>query len=294
MSRFLEALKSGRVLLMDGAMGTQLQRAGIGEGECYEAWNLTHPVKVSAIHQAYVDAGAKVLLTNTFQANPEALSKHGLEEQLERIIEQGIFLARSVAGPNCFVLAAFGPFNPSERQTDSTRRQIARMLRAASGADGWLFETCSNTLNFSLALKCCERREVADALPFLFSWTYMRTPDGLIRTINKRSPLLCARLVRNHPLGVNCGRDIGMDEIIEIIRRYRLVTDLPLFARPNAGTPTRVGDLWVYPLTPEKMAERLPKLLEAGVSMVGGCCGTTPEHIAAIRPVVDEWNARRI
>jgi len=94
-------------------------------------------------------------------------------------------------------------------------------------------------------------------------------------------------------LGVNCGRDIGTDEIIEIIHRYREETQLPVFARPNAGTPTRVGDRWVYPLTPEKMAERLSELLEAGVSMVGGCCGTTPEHIAAMRPIVDAWNAKR-
>jgi 5-methyltetrahydrofolate--homocysteine methyltransferase len=84
-------------------------------------------------------------------------------------------------------------------------------------------------------------------------------------------------------LGVNCGRDIGMDEVIEIIRRYRQVTKLPLFARPNAGTPQREGERWVYPQTPEMMAERLPELFEAGATMVGGCCGTTPEHIAAFR-----------
>jgi methionine synthase I (cobalamin-dependent) len=94
-------------------------------------------------------------------------------------------------------------------------------------------------------------------------------------------------------IGVNCGRDIGMDEVIEITRRHRQVTDLPLFARPNAGTPTRVGERWAYPHTPEKMASRLPELLEAGVTMVGGCCGTTPQHIAAFRPFIDEFNARR-
>jgi 5-methyltetrahydrofolate--homocysteine methyltransferase len=93
-------------------------------------------------------------------------------------------------------------------------------------------------------------------------------------------------------LGVNCGKDIGMDEIIEIIRQYRKVTDLPLFARPNAGTPTKKGKRWVYPLTPKEMAARLPELLEAGVCMVGGCCGTTPAHIAAMRPIVDAWNRR--
>jgi 5-methyltetrahydrofolate--homocysteine methyltransferase len=94
-------------------------------------------------------------------------------------------------------------------------------------------------------------------------------------------------------LGVNCGRDITIDDCAEIICRYRTVTDLPLFARPNAGTPTNVDGQWVYPHTPEQMAAELPKLLEAGVSMVGGCCGTTPAHIAAFRRVVDDWNVKK-
>ena len=84
-----------------------------------------------------------------------------------------------------------------------------------------------------------------------------------------------------------------MDELIEIVRHYRRATDLPLFARPNAGTPARVDGRWVYPHTPEDLAARLPELLEAGVSMVGGCCGTTPDHIAALRPVIDKWNKKR-
>src|SRR5215475_5596902 len=109
MYRFREALHSGRVLLMDGAMGTELQRAGIREGECYELWNLTQPEKVRAIHQAYLDAGAEVVLTNTFQANPTALERHGLLERLEAINRAGLDLARSAAGPDCFVLASVGP-----------------------------------------------------------------------------------------------------------------------------------------------------------------------------------------
>jgi methionine synthase I (cobalamin-dependent) len=94
-------------------------------------------------------------------------------------------------------------------------------------------------------------------------------------------------------LGVNCGRDLGMDEVVEIIRRYLVVTNQPFFARPNAGTPIRLGERWVYPHDPETRQGRLPELLEAGVAMVGGCCGTTPQTIAAFRPVVDRWNARR-
>src|SRR5436190_23316811 len=111
MSRFFDALHSGRVLLMDGAMGTELHRAGIADGECHETWNLTHPDAVRAIHQAYVNAGATVLLTNTFQANPATLAKHGLEVPLEKIQEAAIELARAAAGPERFVVASIGPMD---------------------------------------------------------------------------------------------------------------------------------------------------------------------------------------
>jgi methionine synthase I (cobalamin-dependent) len=134
-------------------------------------------------------------------------------------------------------------------------------------------------------------------LPVLLSLTYRHEENGGgLLTFSGHSPEWFARRARDYgiaALGVNCGRDIGMGDIIAIVRRYRAVTDLPLFARPNAGTPTRDGNRWVYPLTPEAMAARLPELLEAGVSMVGGCCGTTPEHIAACKPIIDAWNARR-
>src|SRR5262249_50999886 len=113
MPHFLEALYSGRVLLMDGAMGTELQRAGMA-GACYELLNLTHSDRVRAIHQAYVDAGADVLLSNTFQANPQSLAKHGLQEQLEDIIRHGVALARSVAGADRLVLLDIGPLSAAE------------------------------------------------------------------------------------------------------------------------------------------------------------------------------------
>src|SRR4051812_17220180 len=114
MSRFLDALHSGRVLLMDGAMGTELRRAGIRDGECYELWNLTHPDKVRAIHQAYVDVGAEVLLTNTFQANWTALSSHGLHLAVRKIQQQGVALATEAGAGKCAALLSVGPLNKIE------------------------------------------------------------------------------------------------------------------------------------------------------------------------------------
>lgn len=291
MSRFLEALRSGRVLLMDGAMGTELQRAGIQPDECYEQWNLTHPERVRAIHQAYVDAGAEVLLTNTFQANRVGLQRHQLEESLSQIVTEGLTLAHSVAGEQRFVLADIGPVGERRGLGD-----MEAWLRCVRTADAILVETASDVFDLVHGLKASDVL-LPRVLPVCWSLTFLRTEDGSLRTQTRLSPEACAVHANKYmgvsALGVNCGRDIGMDEVIEIARRYRSVTDLPLFARPNAGTPTRVGDCWIYPHTPGQMASRLPELLDAGVSMVGGCCGTTPDHIAAFRREIDVWNAKK-
>ncbi len=284
MSRFLDALRSGRVLLMDGAMGTELQRAGIGECECCEHWNIVHPDKVRAIHESYAAAGADLLLTNTFQAHAPALARHGLEGKLESIINSGIHVARSVSTSTNLVIGDLGPV------------AFDRSVRAHIGADALLLETCTSAQGLLFARDLREKNAVGTDMPILISFAFYRESEHvrLLAEAEERSrPEYVARMSDGSgiaSLGVNCGRDIGMDEVIEIIRRFRNETALPLFARPNAGTPRRVGDQWVYPLTPERMAARLPELLEAGVSMVGGCCGTTPAHIAAMRPVIDAWN----
>jgi 5-methyltetrahydrofolate--homocysteine methyltransferase len=295
MSCFLETLRSGRVLLMDGALGTELQRAGIRDGECYEAWNLTHPEKVRAIYQSYVDACAEVFLTNTFQANPSVLAKFDLWEQRGSILAAGLDLTRSAVGDGRFVLLDVGPYG------GVGRREAAHWAvgQASAGrADGLLIETASEISDVARVLKDRARSgHKSRELPVLFSWTFQRKPNGSVRGLKGQSPAACARLARRldiAALGVNCGHDVGIDEIIDVMHQFRQETDLPLFARPNAGTPNREERGWVYPLTPEMMAERLPELLETGIRMVGGCCGTTPSHIAAMRPIVDEWNTQHI
>jgi 5-methyltetrahydrofolate--homocysteine methyltransferase len=290
MSRFLEALTSGQVLLMDGAMGSELQRAGLPLGACGELWNLTQSERVRAIHQAYVDAGAQCLLTNTFQANPSALAKHGQSEQLEAINHAALQLARSVAGTERFVLADVGPL-----KEDWNAAPMKLVLESLRGVDGILLETYSDVHALWIVKYVCLPLVAAKEVPVLLSITYRRTSDGLLTTHGGQPPEVYGRLAEQYgvaALGVNCGREIGMDDVIHILGRYRQVTDLPLFARPNAGTPVPVGERWLYPHRPETMAAQVPALLETGVAMIGGCCGTTPEHIAAFRPHVEAWNAR--
>jgi methionine synthase I (cobalamin-dependent) len=289
MSRFLEALHSGRVLLMDGAMGTELQRAGMPPGTCFELWNLKRAEEVRAIHRSYVAASADILLTHTFQANATALARFGLRDQTSAILTAALESARAAAA-GCLVVGDIGPL-PEEDALDVVRK-VAFELR---DADALLLETWSDPIALWAAQYGCQAARELGGLPVLLSMTYQRHPSGALVTASGHPPEWFARLAKEDDiaaLGVNCGRDIGMDEILQIVRRYRAVTNLPLFARPNAGTPIREGDRWIYPQTPEMMAARLPELLESGVCMVGGCCGTTPEHIAAFRKVIEKWNDR--
>jgi 5-methyltetrahydrofolate--homocysteine methyltransferase len=282
MSRFLNALRSGLALLMDGAMGTELQAAGLPHDVCCEQWNLSHPDRVRAVHQAYRDAGAQCVLTNTFQANPQALSRHGLAPELESIVVNAIAIARSVAADDQFILGSIGP-------DQSDFAGAVEWIQYFRGVDALLFETCSSLGGIATV-------KAAVDVPVLASYAFLRTPNGELRTAKGLTPEDCAREAAAcgiDALGVNCGRDIGMDETIQIVRRSRQTADLCIFARPNAGTPTKEAGRWIYPASPEMMAAGLPELLATGTTMVGGCCGTTPRHIAAFRPIIKEWNAQR-
>jgi 5-methyltetrahydrofolate--homocysteine methyltransferase len=292
MNRLVEALHSGRVLVMDGAMGTELQRRGLTESEPPEQWNLFHPEQVARVHGAYLDAGAEVLVTNTFQANPEALGKHGLGNRIEEIWQAALSLARNARNSAPFVLADIGP---TAHLTAAMRTSICNFGRTA---DGFLFETWPAEPAVMEMLLPTNQLELKPRLPLLVSFTFRKTAHASKLTAAAAQALqhARARMLFGKPLGAlgaNCGRDIDMDDLLEIVRAYREETDLPIFIRPNAGTPRRTAAGWEYPRSPEEMADKLWPLLEAGVTMVGGCCGTTPVHIAAFRGVVDEWNARK-
>jgi 5-methyltetrahydrofolate--homocysteine methyltransferase len=303
MSGFLDALHSGRVLLMDGAMGTELRRAGLPEDGCGEIWNLTHPERIGAVHQAYVDAGAEVLLTNTFQANRPALTRCGAQGSVDNYLDAAQIIIAPFTSDTRFAVASIGPIVEPSTQTEfpdlsqvsdivrGTRYRFQEPAYVGTVVSGILFETCSSPrVRFAL------KRALPRGLPVLLSLTYMHDAKGAIVTWSGHAPEWFARRAKGWgvaALGVNCGRDIDMSDIIEIIRRYRQETDLPLLARPNAGTPTKQDEHWVWPHSAESMAARVPELIEAGARMIGGCCGTTPEYIAAFRRIVDQQNRVR-
>ncbi len=266
---------------MDGAMGTELQRAGLAAAECPELWNLTHPDRVLAIHRAYVDAGAQCLLTNTFQANETGLIRFGLVDRLETIISAALDLTREAAAGR-FVIGDIGPVQ------NITAEAAGRLLSAFGSADATLVETWSDVPSAELFLKAA----CSTGQAMLVSFTFQRSEStGDFQTFSGFSPEKCALAAKDCgavAVGVNCGKDLNIENLAAILSRYRAVTDLPLFARPNAGTPVRDGNGWVYPCQPDDMAAQLPRLLEAGAAMVGGCCGTTPDTIAAFHAVLHD------
>jgi 5-methyltetrahydrofolate--homocysteine methyltransferase len=318
MTAFLDVLRSGRVLLMDGAMGTELQKVGLKLGENAVMWNLLHPKKVEAVHRAYLAAGAEVLLSNTFLINqlkvppdvtwddrcPQSVLRWPKwPKDAERGINRGLLWVAALGRMKdaaTYRLAAVGPVAgaTADREFDDLEYFGVAGNADSSEPKAWyhphgiLLETCSTPrVRFAL-----ERLRRSTKSPLLLSLAFSRDARGRLVTASGHSPEWFARRARGYgadALGANCGKDVGMKEMIQIAHRYREETDLPLFARPNGGTPKRQGRRWVYPLSPQEMADHLPELLDAGVCMVGGCCGTTPEHIAAFRKVVDGWNAGR-
>jgi 5-methyltetrahydrofolate--homocysteine methyltransferase len=280
MSSFVSALESGRVLLMDGAMGTQLLGNRNPGKECLEAWNLTQPDKVQALHRSYAEAGAEVLVANTFQANAPALARHQQQGNLAAIIKAGLLHARSALSGAGWVLADIGP----SQATDID--DVSAIVDACRDADGLLLETFSDPAQ-AVTFVQAGQRQLGLQMPILVSFTF----DGTtLRTFKDLTPAQCARAAAElgaKALGVNCGRELTMAACAEILAVYCAACRLPLFARPNAGTPAVDG----YPHSPANMAAQLPGLLQAGAVMIGGCCGTTPKHIQAFRQVIDSWNA---
>src|SRR5262249_30351191 len=252
-------------------------------GECGPAWNVTNPRAVSRVHAGYLAAGAEVLLSNTFLSDPINLARHGLADRLDEINHAGVMLARRAVGPRHFVIGDVGPIlTPGRYEEFADREALKKTAASLADADAVLFETCSTPAALAAVEFVFHRVAEAESLPLLLSLTYLRK-NGELMTFSGHRPETFARHAERHrvaALGVNCGKEIALPDAIEIVRRYREETDIPLFVRPNAGTPSADG---THPRSPEAMASWLPALLAAGVTMIGGCCGTRPAHVAAFR-----------
>jgi 5-methyltetrahydrofolate--homocysteine methyltransferase len=289
-----------RPLLCDGAMGTQLMAAGLEQGNCGEAWNLTRPDKVLAIQRRYAEAGSDCILTNTFGGSRIMLRRHGHESDVVSINRAAVGIAREAFGGRPgYVIGDIGPFGGLlEPYGDFTEADVRGAFREQAGAlveagvDAIIIET--QTSLDELLLGIVAARE-AGASCIIGSMAYDVTRDGTtFRTMMGVDPERAAAFMEEHGahiVALNCGTGMDMTRARDAIVRYREATALPIMVQPNAGQPRLVDMRVVYDETPEQMAPGVVPLVEAGARIVGACCGSTPAHIRAFREALDAYQA---
>ena len=287
-STFLERLAQGP-LIADGAFGTLLNQRGVGFEQCFDELNLSRPGLVESVHRDYLVAGAELIETNTFGANAVRLAAHGLEDKARVIARQGVKVARAareIVGVNAFVAGSIGPlgkalepFGPiAVEEAESAFRTTAEGL-LEGGCDCFLLETFQDLNEILAALRSVRR--VSLELPVVAQMTF--GIDG--KTLYGHTPTLAVQMLRQagaNVVGINCG--VGPQPTLEVLEEMlAAAAGMPVSAMPNAGLPQYVGGRFVYLATPEYFAEFAARAVGMGVRMVGGCCGTTPAHIRAMR-----------
>jgi len=293
MAGLLERLRRGDRLVSDGAMGTMLMARGLKSGDCPEKINLEKPDILLEIASLYLDAGSDIISTNTFGGSPLKLADYGLDSQTETINRTAVRAAKQAAsgralvagsvGPCAKLLKPYGDVEP-DLVKESFMRQIGAMLE--EDVDAIFIETMTDLTEAVLAVEAA--RDLSSSIPVAATMTFEVTPRGIFTIMGNTVQLACHSLETAGVdiLGSNCGN--GVEKMIAIAAEFKSHTDLPLLIQSNAGLPEIEGDTLVYSESPEFMAEKSRELIRLGVNIIGGCCGTTPDHIKALRTVVDE------
>lgn len=291
MSNFLSVLKSKKVLLCDGAMGTELQRRGLKVGDCPEEYNLSNSKMIQGIHKDYFDAGADIIETNTFGANRLRLKFYDLKNRVEEINLAAVNNAMEVRPKDKFIAGSIGPLgelleplgNITENYAYDIFSEQSKILEEG-GVDFILVETMMAIEEAVIAVKAVIENTflpVAVSMTFELGKTGLKTPWGVdVQTAVKELTNAGADII-----GSNCGK--GFDEMIQVISEMRRLTTKPILAQSNAGIPELAEGNLYYKESPEVIAPKVQELLTSGVNILGGCCGTTPLHIKKMREVLD-------
>jgi len=288
---FNQKVKEG-IMVADGAMGTMLQKAGIQQGECNEEWNLSHAGTITDIHRQYIEAGAEMIITNTFGASPIKLKAHGLSERMDEINLAAVSLAKKAVershsstpiliagdiGPTGEFIAPLGTFSVEDFY-DNFNAQVEALVKG--GVDLIIIETMTAIEEVEVSLRAAKE----SGLPVIVSMSFNRDKDGnnfhTMMGASISQYVEIATQGKADAIGTNCG--IISLEMDEIIKRLRKLTSLPLMAEANAGLPKLANGKTIYDLAPQKMGELALRLKGAGANIIGGCCGTTPAHIKVI------------
>jgi methionine synthase / methylenetetrahydrofolate reductase (NADH) len=291
MNDLLERLGK-EVILADGAMGTMLHSRGVSFDKCFDELNLTNPAAVAEIHREYIESGAQLILTNTFGANRFKLGKHGLEDKTVDINKAGVEIAKRTASASfkdIFVAGDVGPLGvriaPFGRvQPEQARAAFAEQIEAlcSAGTDLIVIETMSDIYEIQEAVKAAKQ---VCSLPLIASVTFTRDD----RTLLGDDPMKVARLLNEAEadvIGVNCSG--GPAQLLRLLKQmHHAVPNGKFWVKPNAGWPEQVGGRIMYPADPDYFGDYALSFREAGACIVGGCCGTTPQHIAAMRKALD-------
>jgi 5-methyltetrahydrofolate--homocysteine methyltransferase len=294
MGKLIEQILESRVLISDGAWGTFLHQKGLKVNECPESWNTERPQDVLDIARSYVEAGADIILTNSFGGSPQKLKSYGLQDRTLELNREAARISREAAGDRVLVLGSIGPTGKmvmmGEVPEDELEEGFALQARGLveGGADAIVVETMSDPEEARIAIRAVKKVTSVDVA---CTFTFSRTQTGEYRTMMGTGIEEYMQMAREEGvdvIGANCGNGTaGMIEIVKEIRR--LDQNLPVLVHANAGLPVYKDGETVFPEGPAEMASQVKDLILAGANIIGGCCGTTPEHIrqlaAVIRPM---------
>jgi len=296
MHKISDIVHTGKLLTSDGAWGTYLFKKGLTSGSCPEEWNLTHYDDVFDIAKSYVLAGSDIISTNSFGSNLFKLSQYNLQEKLSEICQTAAEISRKAAGKDKIVMASIGPTGKFLIMGDVTGQELYDSFKQQAiafekgGADAVCIETFYALDEAEQAIRAVKENTL---LEVICTFTFDKSENGYKTLLGVTPQQMAESLIAFGAdiIGANCGS--GFDDMVEIVKMIREASaKIPILIQANAGLPVFENNKLVYSETPGKIKIIIPELIEAGANIIGGCCGTTPEHIKVISEIVEKYNKK--